>query len=566
MSVSSFVRFGHGIYRLILRILHVIHLYYKYCQYLAARCQVLGRSHAPTPSSRATKPEKGQYMCINCTVRFYQFLQKGFFCKRVDREVRQVAGAQTGRLPAWMVFVIFFCIGTVFPLAPGVCKEPENSVTAKRTLSRVPDPVIMNGALARPMMNRPIANLRLYAFREGVFEPIRYQIDEVTERGDMVFTEGPLSNKELGNGTFDAQDLLIFMAKDAGDKVTKDAWRLIEGHCSGLEIEITDPITLEKGWCYLMYFASKAPARSSLPAYVSFDYTNNTIESKYYAVKFLITPKEERSLVYESVCMKKEAGANEKNFIDRFKIRPKVKLLFGSMKINFDEEAVHSNVLAYKRGPVRVVRRLEQYVAIPPFNIKIVRIITDLTNYCMFYSSPLILNVPFQLDKLVSSAHIVLGTDYNENAIGGITANSENPKGFLIDGKMDQDEIAFNTSFPEWRLLHGEFGAFLNRLYIPKEALKDIVACGGYIDDMAKPDPPESYPGSIGNLFLFIDLGKVKRGRYEMFMQESYLPHYKLGDERSFQNVMDCLLKIRIMSQTDENDLFFICTLGKKYK
>ena len=503
-------------------------------------------------------------------------LQKGSLCKSSDREVRQVTGDQIGRLPSWMVLVIFLCIGTVLPLTPGVCKEPENHVgvcqeneklvVAEKTLSRIPDPVIMQGALARAMIDRPIAKLRLYAFREGVFELIRYQIDEVTKEGDLVFTEGPRPNKKLGNGKFDAQDLLIFMARDAGDRVTKDAWRLIEGHSAGVEIEITDPINSEKGWCYLMYFSCKTPARSSLPDYVDFDYTNNTITSKYYAVKFLIAPKGERSLVYESVRMTKEAGANEKNFIDRFKIRAKVKLLFGSMKINFNEEAVHSNVLAYRRGPVRVVRRLEQYAVVPPFNIKIVRIITDLTNYCMFYSSPLILSVPFQLDKIVSSAHLVLGTDYNENAIGGITANSANPAGFLIDGRMNEDELAFDTTFPEWRLLHGDFGAFLNRLYIPQEALKDIVACGGYIDDLSKPDPPESYPGSIGNLFLNIDLGKIKKGRYEMFMQESYLPHYKSGDERGFQDVMDYPLKIQVMSQRAENGLFFVSTLGKKYK
>ena len=236
------------------------------------------------------------------------------------------------------------------------------------------------------------------------------------------------------------------------------------------------------------------------------------------------------------------------------------------MKLSFNEEAVHSNVLAYKRGPVRVVRRLEQYAVVPPFNLKIVRIVTDLTNYCMFYSSPLILTVPFQLDKLVSSAHLVLGTDYNKNAIGGITANSENPEGFLIDGKMDPDELAFDSTFPEWRLLHGDFGAFLNRLYVPEESLENIVVCGGYIDDLAKPDPPEAYPGSIGNLSIKIDLGKIKKGRYEMFMQESYLPHYKSGDERGFQNVMDYPLQIRVMSQESENGLFFVSALGKKYK
>ena len=133
-----------------------------------------------------------------------------------------------------------------------------------------------------------------------------------------------------------------------------------------------------------------------------------------------------------------------------------------------------------------------------------------------------------------------------------------------IEGK--QDELAFNTAFPEWRLLYGDFGAFLNRFYVPKKYLENIVVCGGYIDDLAKPDPPETYPGTIGNLFISIDLGKIERGRYEMFMQESYLPHYKAGDERGFQNVMDYPLKIRARSQTVENGLFFVSALGKKYK
>ncbi len=103
-------------------------------------------------------------------------------------------------------------------------------------------------------------------------------------------------------------------------------------------------------------------------------------------------------------------------------------------------------------------------------------------------------------------------------------------------------------------------------MFIPKEALKNVTVCGGYIDDISKPDPPETYPGSIGNLFLDIDMGKIKRGRYEMFMQESYLPHYKAGDEHEFQNVMDRPLKIRIASQEGESDCFFICKLGKKYR
>lgn len=70
----------------------------------------------------------------------------------------------------------------------------------------------------------------------------------------------------------------MFMIDDSGDRVSDSVWSA--GWSKGVEIEIVDPLTREKGWCYLLFFALHPPARSSFPDYVEYDYQElNSIRS-----------------------------------------------------------------------------------------------------------------------------------------------------------------------------------------------------------------------------------------------------------------------------------------------
>lgn len=42
--------------------------------------------------------------------------------------------------------------------------------------------------------------------------------------GDWIFDLGPTPNADLGKGTFDAFDKVVFLARDAGDRVAREAW------------------------------------------------------------------------------------------------------------------------------------------------------------------------------------------------------------------------------------------------------------------------------------------------------------------------------------------------------
>jgi hypothetical protein len=425
------------------------------------------------------------------------------------------------------------------------------------------DVVILEGKLTKELLGLPVANMRAYAFIDGKLQPIRYQIDEMTADGDWILNEGKITNTEMGNGKLDTFDKIVFMINDTGDKASKDEWP--SGATKGAEIEVIEPSSGEKGWCYLLYFASNPPARSNLPYYLRYDYKTEHQESEYLVEDFLITPDGLHTTYYVTHSVPESAGGNGKNFVDRLKVRFSAKLLFGGVALRVNEEQLKSNVIAYKIGPVRLYKRTEQYVK-GPGGMKIGRAIADDVEYRNFSSIPMVIDVPFRLDKIASSVTIRFGTDNNKNASGGWIYNSENPQGCLVDGKMTDCERNWKPGFDDWRLITGPFGTFMTRTILPPGAEDKIKITLGLIDDVNYISKPESEPGTYGYLWQDWNIGAIPKGHYELFLEFFHIPNYNKGDEVKYVKYQDDPLKIRVGNLEAINITRLIPEIGKKYK
>ena len=461
-----------------------------------------------------------------------------------------------------LLIATIICLGAIFSSGEVFAEQSKDLLLAPKTLTRWADPVVAEGRLMKELAGAPISNLRLYAFRDRAFEPIRFQIDEMTEDGDWVFPEGPMPNGGLGNGKFDPQDKLLFMAADTGDRVAEEGW--MPGWTKGVEIEVLDPLTGGKGWCYLLSFSSEPP-RSSLPDYIRYDYASETIETDYYRGEYIITEDGLHTTYYKWHSVFEQAGGNGKNFVDRLKIRLTVKLLFSLIPLRFNEEKLKSDVLAYKTGAIRVNRRVEQYIRLP-FGKKAMRAVVDVQQYRNTATVPVIFQAPFRMNKILSSFIIRFGTDYGEEVLGTRAYNSSNPQGFLVDGKMDKDEKNFNPAVDKWRLITGDFGTFMTRTVFTPEILESMKVTMGLIDDVSTPDPPESHPGNIGYIWQDWDVGQLRRGTHYFFLEFYFLPHYKPGDEIQYVNYLDHPLKIRVGEEEGVNQSLLIAKLGKRYR
>jgi hypothetical protein len=392
-------------------------------------------------------------------------------------------------------FAKAFFLGVLVMLSPSRALSlsvPSEGILGKGTERRLPDPVLIQGKSFPGITGGPLGNYRVSACQTGQFLPIRFQIDEMTEEGDFIFPYGKLSNIKESNGILDERDVLLFMAKDAGDRVSEAYWP--ENASKSLEIEIVDPVNNASSWVYLFLFDKNPPPLCPLPDYFSFDYETDSLASEYWKQRYYVDKDGFHTNYHDHFSVLPKAGGNGENFVDRLKIRAEVKLFFGRVALHIDEETLMSNTLnVWIQGPVRVIRRMEHYVK-GPFGMKLFRALADLYYYETMSTCPIHLSFPFKVERLVSSCYMRIGTDYSPEVIPSMYYSNTNPQGVLINGKMDETDINFNPAADQWRVMTGKWGSLMTRNVLKPETEQQLEIVQGITDDAAFIDPPEKYP------------------------------------------------------------------------
>jgi len=424
--------------------------------------------------------------------------------------------------------------------APPAAADP----AAGRPLQRTPDPVLVTGdTLPRDFLGAEIRGLRLYGNRDGVLVPIRFQVDERTPEGDWILPFGKRSNAARSNGRLDAQDVLLFMARDAGPEAA--GLGELPGASRVLPIELRDPVDGARAWVVLArYDEGTAPPPCPLPDYVQYDAENEVISSACTRAEYLITEDGLHTTFYLHHSTPPGAGGSGENLVDRLKFRVALQF-FSFLPISLQEERLGSDRIAYIQGPVRNVRRYEQFVKLP-LGFRGVKTFADVETYEGFASVPITLQVPRGFQRMVSSSRIRYGTDYAPAVIGSFFRNSQEPDALIIDGRMSEAERRFPREQDSWRIFYGPYGVLMTRTLFPPELLEMVTVSQGYLDDLGAALPVERFPGSIGYAYTEIQADKVRPGKYRLFLDFYFPPHYRPGDEQRYLRLRDNPLEILI--------------------
>jgi hypothetical protein len=417
---------------------------------------------------------------------------------------------------------------------------------------RTMDPVLVPGRWLQPFQGSRLDALRLLRYRDEQYQPIRFQVDERTLEGDWVFPQGKKNNAAEGNGLLDGQDVLLFMAADAAGKAPSDA--PLPGASSVTEIELEDPVDAGRAWVYLAEYRTDPPPLCPLPDYVRYNYETEEVytSSSYY--RFIITEEGLHTGFSDIGAILPAAGGDGKNRVDRMKTRIEIRFLFNLIPISLHEEMLGQDVVAYITGPIRVIRRLEQFFKLP-LGLRGLTSFTDLHLYESITIVPAEVRVPKGVDKMISSNHVWFGADLSPHAIGSLFRNSENLEPLIIDGRMSEMEKHFCTPQDEWRVLYGHGGAMLVRAVFPPEYAEVVTIRQRYVDDITVVEPPERYEGSIGVVQTELVSENPKAGRYNIQMEVYFPAHYRPGDETGCLNVRDRPLRVRIDGKEHVNEL-----------
>jgi len=408
-----------------------------------------------------------------------------------------------------------------------------------RTLSRTADPLDIPGDSLPRILGASLESIYVSALREGKWVRVPFQIDERrrirTESGetslDYVFPEGT-SPMVDDDPSFDADDLLVLLARDLGNQAGQDIG--LEVGVPGYEIEVTDPCDGSRGWAYVSVHTDRA----ALPGedYVSHRPAESILEGSRYRIRL----SKENPLVYEQLVLKgdtPETGERELNIIDRFKMRAKASLLIPLLRFRRNEADLRSRTIGWIDGPVRVVRRMETRIDLL-WGFTTEAQVQDTVFYPDHFFFWVDLTSPVALNRLISKAEVRLSADLNGQAVGMLFASRGNPTGLLVDGVMSEQERCMETKGQNWYALSDGIDTLFSRLIIPEGTPVRMEL--EYMDDRRLPDPPETVSGRWGDAgYRLKGLASLGKGGYRVLLHTMIGEGYRVGGEKAFLDMTD---------------------------
>ncbi|MGI9321653.1 MAG: hypothetical protein ACR2O5_09595, partial [Thiogranum sp.] len=357
------------------------------------------------------------------------------------------------------------------------------------SLLRVADPVIITGQELQSVLGGEIGKIRLFAFEGVEKRVIPFQIDERDSAGNWVWdrvigrpdttfendpgqTSTPMMVQQhvrrhddedpAGSELFDANDVLVFLARDMGDRRV-DLPEELHGN-TVLEIEVLDPLDGARGWVYLASFAGDPPPLSPV-RYLQHFHKQRRIQTPNY------------EFGYSDIHVACLDDLRIKGFpvVDRINIRGKVDIQFGFIKdtIEFGEEDIHGYIEGIIEGPVRVIKRNVVHLDIV-FVVRTPDTVCEHFYYPDYAKVPLCLPIRFPVTK----ASVLLLTKLNESNIQR-TLIGEMDGSVTRHGNIMDDCSPVHQLPVEWIAFDTERGSVLSILDLPESiaAYADAKPC-----------------------------------------------------------------------------------------
>jgi len=414
---------------------------------------------------------------------------------------------------------------------------------AAATLASAADPLGPCGPIDRPYdaIELPIARLRrlgktpverlgVVAFRGGRAASIPFQVDE--RRGRKVaLADGSEPLEDDRPGALDPDDVLVFMVCDAGEPKGD---RPLEASLSGTgaigawrEIEVRDPHGGATAYAYLV--VADTPPKTA-KRYVDYAPAGDLVGTTSYRVGLVNALPTYLALVRD--------GTPTPNLLDGPRLRVHATLLANLASFDLHEGQGQHRLIAWKAGPVRVVRRSRHYVSVG-FGIELSAGVANTYFYARHVYAPGSMKLPFSPSIFFRQINAIGGADGRDMQGWHYYANGVPRGGLAIDGRPSEGERRFAAD-GDWFALAARDRAILFAVRLSENLAREIPLHLVYRDDASTPLPPERVPGTqplVG--FEGHHVEKLQAGRYQFALHIFALPGFEAGDQRVVLRAVD---------------------------
>ncbi len=290
--------------------------------------------------------------------------------------------------------------------------------------ARLWQPLVLKGAQLAPLLGARSASLEVLAVHAGRLAAIPFQVDERLADGRYALPDGPARLAAKSPGVFDADDEVVFMVADMGERASpEDLPRRT------VEVEADDPLSGPPRYAYIALTAH--PRRSPL-RYVSYMPGRGLIETE--DLRIGLEHNLAARLAFAS------AGAPAPWLTRSFRLRVRF-WAFGLFPISIYEADLRNELLAWKAGPVRVIRRVSHSARIA-FGLHSPRAVGDEFFYRDFFLAPLEVRIPW-LPALVLR-RLTMHADVRLAGSGELTLlwSGGNPAGVAIGDAPAEERLS----------------------------------------------------------------------------------------------------------------------------
>jgi hypothetical protein len=341
-------------------------------------------------------------------------------------------------------------------------------------------PLVVRGAEFPSLVGSPIAKIEVLALHNGRLAPIPFQIDQIAADGKYALPDGPEPTSPQNPGILEPEDQLALMISDLGDKCADDC----KPPPGAMEIDIADPLGDPDRYAYV---AAVANPETNPTFYVRYDPNIDRVEADSY--RMTMTHQLPVDLSFQD-----RMYAGGPNMIDRIKVRASARVL-GIFHYRMNEDDVRNRLLAWKAGPIRIIRRLSHSVDII-LGIRSPEVVSENYFYRNYIDNPFHVHFPWVPRLLFGDIHVRIDLDFTDaRGYELMWSGMTQPPVKIGDFAAEQALQAMDPR-PRirWIAMRSAQHTIIQTLR-PSPLLQLVERRLYFRDDPDVPDPPERVPG-----------------------------------------------------------------------
>lgn len=424
------------------------------------------------------------------------------------------------RLAAIVTLLVPVCFAPLRTLASDNVSKTPNNVSVL--------PLVIEGRQIPGLGGRSLLGLTAFRCAAGKTTPVVFQVDEINPQNRVVSGDAlPEVSADEQPGLIDDNDQIVFMQRDLGERCGEEQLDRARGKL--VELEASGGSLKDKAYLYVLS-AERGHVPSS--SAVRFDKSRQNISTPAYDMAYSI----EHPHMISSFVLHELRGRENKNVLDRMKVRMVAKALGALVQLNMTEEEIGGTLLSARAGPVRVVRELKLDVQPVP-GLKIPAKVRFL-NYERLFQAEVEFQIPKAAALFVSSLDLFLAMDYID-ARGVRISTSGLPQGAVVDGRTAAMEKQFDLGDKRWFLLTGEGINHVAVLHM-EEGL-NLRPTARFSDGEGEEFawPPERVPGGLPQIgYGLLGWQDLEARWYAFAIDIGMLPSFPEGGGDGFSNTI----------------------------